>query len=419
MRVWFAVVVLLLVLPRQVPAESFSFSVTSDYSACTGPGTYDTPDYFRGVCEAIALLGPGDFMVSPGDIHPGASARWTIEQYIDSTHIWYPVVGNHDAERPQAMEWMRNYNAGGNTLPYVVNIGPTNCEETTFSFDYQNTHFVVLNEYYDGDSDCSTDGDVVDSLYYWLVDDLAVTSKPLVFVFGHEPAYPWPDAYNARLRHVGDSLDKYPVHRDRFWSLLRDEAVVAYICGHSHDYSAVKREGVWQLDVGRAGGVSDIGAPSTFSLIEVNGDNMADVTFTVYRDLHDGIYDYNDIIHTWTASADPEPPERVTDLTAALSEGIFLSWSPVTADTTGNPEGILYYAIHRDTLPDLTVNSTNFLSAVAGQAYLDSTAEYGNSSISYFYIILAVDIVGNGSMPSNCVGEFTKLLVNTDQRKKQ
>jgi len=299
---------LLLLVAHPADTDGFSFAVTADMRGLAGTGYHDTSRYFRGVCEAIATVGPGAFMVSPGDIDQPAGVRWTIRQYIDTAYTWYPVVGNH--ELPGAgqefypgsnMDWLRDYNAGGNSLPHIVNVGPPGCRETTYSFDYQNAHFAVLNEYYDGISDTGTDGDIVDALYDWLAEDLAATDKRHVFVFGHEPAYPQPDADNGRKRHIGDSLDKYPAHRDRFWSLLKDRGVLAYICGHTHNYSALKRDGIWQLDVGHARGAGDSGAPSTFLIVQVVGDDIEDVVFRVYRDAHDGEYDYDDILYTWNA----------------------------------------------------------------------------------------------------------------------
>jgi len=259
----------------------FTFVVTADMRKYSGPGQYDTQQYFRGACETIATLGGGAFMVSPGDVDPPASVEWTIKQYIGQDYTWYPVVGNHEAETPADMEWLRAYGAGGSVSSNAVNVGPPGCGETTYSFDYGNSHFVVLNEYCDGISDTGTDGDVVDALYNWLAADLSATDKAHTFIFGHEPAYPQPDADNGRLRHLGDSLDAHPANRDRFWALLKNEGVVAYICGHTHDYSAVSIGGVWQLDAGHARGVRDTGARSTFILIHVDG---GVVTFEAYRD---------------------------------------------------------------------------------------------------------------------------------------
>lgn len=271
----------------------FTFAVSADMRQFSGPGTYDTPNYFRGVCEAIAALGENAFMISPGDIDPPENVKWTIEQTLGADYLWYPGAGNHETETPADMTWLRDYNAGGDTLPNIVNIGPPGCEETTYSFDYGNAHFVMLNLYFDGVSDTGSDGDVVDALYDWLAADLVTTGKKYIFVFGHEGAYPQPDEHSGRARHVGISLDQYPVNRDRFWTLLRDEGVTAYFYGHTHGYSAVKIEGVWQVDAGHARGAGDSGAPSTFIMVYVEEGSVAIAT---YRALHDGSYEYDDIV---------------------------------------------------------------------------------------------------------------------------
>jgi hypothetical protein len=261
--------------------HQFTFAVTADMRYFSGP-SYHTSQYFRGACEAIAGAGSGAFMVIPGDIDPTTDVNWTITQTLGITYTWYPVVGNH--ELPNAgyepypganMDWLRAHDYG------TVNPGPSGCPQTTYSFNYENAHLVMLNEYCDAGSDTVTDGDMPDHLYSWLVNDLDNTDKTLIFVFGHEPAYPQPDADNGRVRHLGDSLDQNPANRDRFWDLLRSRDVVAYICGHTHNFSAAMIDGVWQLDAGHARGLGDTGAQSTFILVHVDG---SIVTFEAYRD---------------------------------------------------------------------------------------------------------------------------------------
>lgn len=281
---------------REANSAGFTFAVTADMRGFAGPGVYDTPQYFRGAVEAIAAMTETAFMVSPGDIDPPSGVLWTITRTLGVTYTWYPVVGNHElpgaGNEPYSganMAWLRGYDYG------AVNLGPGGCPTTTYSFDYGNAHFVVLNEYCDATGDTVTDGDVPDHLYNWLVADLSATQRTHVFVLGHEPAYPQPDADNGRERHIDDSLNAHPANRDRFWSLLKAADVVAYICGHTHNYSAVNVEGVWQLDAGHARGLGDTGARSTFILVRVDGPV---VTFETYRDdasggayilMHDGI----------------------------------------------------------------------------------------------------------------------------------
>jgi len=253
-----------------------SFSVTCDMRDYTGCNV----NYFRGACETIASGGRGDFMVSPGDIDPPEKVYSTISTYIGEDYTWYPVVGNHDTASIY-MDWLRNYIGGENLLPNIDNWGPSGCEKTTYSFDYANAHFVVLNEYYDGENATGTDGDVVDALYTWLENDLQNNQNSLIFVFGHEPAYPKPDAESERVRHKGDSLDKYPANRDRFWNTLKKYSVIAYICGHTHNYSAVNIDGVWQIDAGHARGTADTGARSTFIMFYITAQN--EVWYYTYR----------------------------------------------------------------------------------------------------------------------------------------
>jgi hypothetical protein len=237
-------------------------------------------------------------MVSPGDTDPPVEAYWIITRTLGVTYTWYPVVGNHDlpgggheANRGDNLKWLQRYDYGS------VNPGPTGCPTTTFSFDYQNAHLVMLNVYCNSAGPNVTGGDIPDHLYVWLLNDLRGTDKPHIFVFGHEPAFPQPDADNGRERHMTDSLNARPAHRDRFWTLLREEGVTAYFNGHTHNYSASYIDGVWQVDVGHARGRGDTGAPSTFVLVHVDGDL---VTYETYRDQHDGVYDYDDIVHHGT-----------------------------------------------------------------------------------------------------------------------
>ncbi|HQT95904.1 MAG TPA: metallophosphoesterase, partial [Thermoanaerobaculaceae bacterium] len=138
----------------------------------------------------------------------------------------------------------------------------------------------VINEYYDGVSDTGSNGDVGAATYAWLAADLGATAKPYVFVVGHEPAYPLPDMTTGRLRHERTSLNRHTADRDRFWKLLRERKVTGYLCGHTHDASAKRIDGVWQLDCGHARGKGDTGAPSTFLRITAGG---GDCRYEVYR----------------------------------------------------------------------------------------------------------------------------------------
>ncbi len=264
----------------------FSFGLAADMREFTGPGTYDTLQYFRGAATALDSLGEAAFLLVPGDYDPVINLQWTITSTFGVDYPWYWVVGNHEmpgrGTEPYFganMDWLRAHTPPG------VNPGPAGCPETTYSFDYQDAHFVILNESCDTGGDTVTDGDISDHLYDWLAADLVNTNQPFIFVSGHEPAFPQPDVDNGRINHLGDSLDKYPARRDRFWTLLQTHGVVAYLCGHTHNHSVVNINGVWQVDVGHARGLGDTGARSTFVMIHVSGEA---ITYSAYRDDADG-----------------------------------------------------------------------------------------------------------------------------------
>lgn len=236
--------------PRPLPAE-FRFTVTAD-----GQGNTDG---FGQVLGAINDLvgGPGAFHITAGDLifYIGniSNSRQVVDEHFGEDFLWYVAPGNHDVAD---MVWLRSeyHDGNGKRAPlkdFTKGNGPEGTKETTYSWDYENAHFVVLNEFWDGTSDIGADGNIVPELYDWLAADLAANQQPVTFVIGHEPAFPY-------VRHVGDSLDAYPENRDAFWQLLEDHDVTAYICGHTHYYSTHRgnKDGVgdvWQINPAAAG----------------------------------------------------------------------------------------------------------------------------------------------------------------------
>jgi len=230
---------------------------------------YRNPKQFLGAVQAMKEVDAGSFMISPGDIDPPHTAREVLSQVLGEEYPWYPVVGNHELDEKSSIEWLRQYNKNGTTLPNIVRKGPPGCEETTFSFDWANCHFVAINQYFDGKNDDGTDGNIVPELLMWLEKDLATTTKKHIFIIGHEPIIAIPDMDNGRIRHQGDSLDKYAENAFRFHQLMLKYNVKAYFCGHTHNTSYAKINGVWQIDVGHARGIEDNWSPNTlFELLK-------------------------------------------------------------------------------------------------------------------------------------------------------
>jgi hypothetical protein len=256
-----------------------SFLVAGDMRDFTS-GAHAGRSYFLGACEAMRSAGPSAFLIVPGDLDPPQSMADVIGTTFGPKFPWYPAVGNHDASDAAGMAFLRKLNAGGTRLPGIVRPGPPGALETMYSFEVGDVHVSVVNQYFDGGSDTGGRGEVSDVVFGWLETDLAANKKPFTFVVGHLPAFPLPDMTTGRQRHAETSLNRDPASRDRFWRLLEERKVAAYLCGHSHGASAKKIQGVWQLDCGHARGKGDKGTPSTFIRVTTKG---SDCRYEVHR----------------------------------------------------------------------------------------------------------------------------------------
>jgi len=299
--------------------------------------------------------------------------EWLLDEmdrlFEDDEGVFHVMPGDFDAPE---MTWVRE---AYESLPYIVDRpGPAGCETTTYSFDYGNAHFVAINEYYNGTTDTGADGDVVDALYNWLAADLAANTKPAVFVIGHEPAYP-------QFAHVGDSLDGHPENRDRFWKLLNDEKVIAYLCGHTHYYSALQQSQTgdypcdaftWQIDCGNAGNPRE--AAQTFVDVTVTD---TDVTFTAWQGTEGVAFT---VTEAWTveipflAARNPSPADGATGVSPA---SVPLSATVENPSKTAGAVNVEFFGREGPTfsivvLPD-TQNYVNLLDAGTPEMFTSQT----------------------------------------------
>jgi hypothetical protein len=248
--------------------EEFAFIAAGDMRGFVGPAPAGKR-YFDGVCEAVKATGPSAFMISPGDCSPPGPIRSTLDRYLGTNYLWDPVAGNHDAEKPENMAWFRNWAEAG--IPHLARRGPPGAEDTIYSFDFGNCHFIALNEYYNGRSDAVGKGDVPDPALAWLKDDLAATHQRLIWVFGHKPIESVPDMDTGQTGHTGESVTTNAAHLRLFLQLLQEHHVRAYICGHTHKTSVAKVKGLWQADSGHSRGGGDQATPSTFLRFRISG----------------------------------------------------------------------------------------------------------------------------------------------------
>jgi hypothetical protein len=209
-------------------------------------------------------------------------AAATMEQGV----YVFPVPGNHeteckacpvngDGQRQSKVENEQAYAANMGDLvidsarfegivgaaPGNVAYGPaagfspdslgTDQSKLSYSFDYLNLHFAVIN----------TDpvGQETSAPAQWLAADFAAAAgrgAKKFFVFGHKPAYTY--AYAPGVAGSGlDATAATTAKRDAFWNVV--EAYHAtYFCGHEHTYDVSRpRGGSYQVIVGSGGSPFD------------------------------------------------------------------------------------------------------------------------------------------------------------------
>ena len=212
-----------------------------------------------------------DFIVVTGDmitgsakssIHGNRLKKWKgiIERYGIPFYIG---VGNHEIESEMSENIVRS-------VFEMPENGPSGFKELIYSFDYKNAHFVML------DTEAFNNFHAIgEAQLKWLKEDVEKNQKKTIFIFGHDPAYP---VYN----HIGSSLDKYAVERDKLWGIFKKYKVSAYICGHEHLYNMSIHDGVYQIISG--GGGAHISAPEekggfyNFIVIDVKDNGAIGIT---------------------------------------------------------------------------------------------------------------------------------------------
>ncbi|MDO8540020.1 MAG: hypothetical protein Q7S40_06215 [Opitutaceae bacterium] len=110
MRVGLLAAFVLLARAAAAPSDSeLSFVVAGDMRSFTENAKADGRKFFDGACVAMKRVGPGAFLISPGDADPPAAVRAIIDRHLGPKFPWYLVVGNHEVENAAAMPWVRDW----------------------------------------------------------------------------------------------------------------------------------------------------------------------------------------------------------------------------------------------------------------------------------------------------------------------
>lgn len=216
---------------RTAPSSSSSFTFIA-YGDSRGDN--NNPDfnyYHEAVVNAMVSHNPRTFIVNVGDLtHNGAENLWQPQFFLPAKNIFksnvlYPVLGNHD-DSVEGRIFFADY----------FDVPAGSGSDFYYSFNYGNTHFIVLDT-----SQTYTNPSVQ---YTWLLDDLDsadAVSASWIIVIGHYPAYSSvPSGGTSEIK-----TDLVP--------LFETKRVAMYVCGHDHFYERSYKDGVYYLLTGGGG----------------------------------------------------------------------------------------------------------------------------------------------------------------------
>jgi len=133
--------------------------------------------------------------------------------------------------------------------------GPAGSVETTFSWDYGNVHFISLNQYWNGGTAAGSDWPLTATSLPRLLQlaqrRVGRQHPTIVFVFGHEPPYP----FNRTLATASTSTRPAVTPSGTCCKAMR----AGLHRRHTHFLLQVSKTpgGMWQIDLGNAGNDGD------------------------------------------------------------------------------------------------------------------------------------------------------------------
>ena len=188
------------------------------------------------------VLFPGDLVAGYASIGPAgfeAELRAWVEMMVPVYNAGIGVYvsrGNHeimdvwgyyirpdiDPDDNHATRWLNVFGSDLYPQQKLPDNGPPAEKYMTYAVTHKNAFIVSLDQYAGINHD-----DVHMVNQKWLDDQLAVNTKPHIFITGHEAAF--------RALHT-DCLDNRPAERDAFWASIRNAGGRTYLTGHDHFY---------------------------------------------------------------------------------------------------------------------------------------------------------------------------------------
>lgn len=259
------------------PADPDHFTfVTAGDNRSTGYG-YPMPDAFDVICTQIGLIQP-DFVVWTGDVIEGygdsvADANAEYDAFLAGVKLTgvpvYNAPGNHE------------FSLDARLMPvYTSRMAPL-----YGSFDYGNSHFVIVNTNAVWPDGTIHDGSIDAAQQAWLESDLAANqSATNIFVFMHHYPFGPPDPDNP---DAGDTGWDSTADRDAFHQIMVKYHVRAVFSSHNHIYYHTVKDGIDYYVSGGAGAPLDAspdqGGFLHYLVVHVDG---ARVTTTILQPWH-------------------------------------------------------------------------------------------------------------------------------------
>jgi len=224
------------------PAWAFSFAVFGD--------NRDGDEIFSELLGKMNKDNEITFAVNTGDfVSSGKESEY--KHYLNlikkSRFKIYNVAGNHDMVG-QGAKWFKKY------------FGPD-----VYSFDYENAHFIILNNSFEGVFDKRQND--------FLISDLEANKKKQNFVFFHRPMFDpsevYPNYVMSERKTAEELMEIFARYRVRY-----------VIAGHIHGYAKATRDSVVYIVTGGAGAPlylpNYLGGFNHYVKITVDGNKIKD-----------------------------------------------------------------------------------------------------------------------------------------------
>jgi predicted MPP superfamily phosphohydrolase len=237
-------------LPSNLSSTTETYSSDDSFSFVAFGDNQEGHAVFNKLIKRVNNEKGLSFAISLGDM-VDEPTRKEYQNYLEMVSKLklklYTVPGNHDL-------------AGNGYKNYQEYFGPF-----YYSFDYKNSHFIVLNNAFKVSFHAKQ--------FNWLKNDLAKTDKENIFVLMHRPTFDPTEIYSGYVMSGRETVAQ-------LMEVFEKNGVDYVLAGHIHGYARVKRNGVVYIVSGGAGGrlhlLPAFGGFHHYIRIDVKGNQISD-----------------------------------------------------------------------------------------------------------------------------------------------